>query len=206
MRAKQMKISWQKVYELWLSQNVPMLEVRKYDPNLSYFSVWVDKVPRPGSWFTSSNPQNDTARFLLKKEFISNPEVHAAFAILAYLKSQQEQQRCSWEFAYNLKEATESALKSAGQLYYFWSGNAKHVLVGIADFERQGKFGSWQEFVLEAAEYWTIAAEQLALVRLPKYMERDSDEFQESIARSEIEFEQKERAEYERLKRKYKDD
>jgi len=207
MKGKQLKknlSSWNAVLDVWKEFKVPFVEVRKFDTKLHYPSLcWVYKVNKPGYIIHTSNPQNDTAWQLVKGIVIQNEEVFTAFAIHAYLIHADH--RSDYITREVLSILVRDKLAKVDSPHYgYWHSNAKRVLpyvdIGPNYWE---KIESWRDWVEKAARYWIAIANQLAVVRIPNFMDSNSQEYQEWREYQKANEEAEERKLYEQLKNKY---
>jgi hypothetical protein len=95
----------------------------------------------------------------------------------------------------------------------FWTGGAKHLLPPLSGdfifigsslrYDEAAQLAGWRALVTEAAECWTALANEWALVRIPRFLHPSSAEYREWARFASAQSELYERAEYERLKRKF---
>src|SRR5262249_48825037 len=93
----------------------------------------------------------------------------------------------------------------------FWTGGAKYLLPEVSQRpfveriqnDEEAQLPGWPALVIDAAEHWTAIANEWSLVRIPRFLDPSSAEYREWERFVSAQTELGERAEYERLKRKF---
>jgi hypothetical protein len=193
---------WDQIYEFWNKLEVP--EVKIID-----FETGINTIDSP--WFSIQekkqvnyleNPMRETAYHLCICLKDKNPELIAAYKILAYLWSNRQKDLLYDSLSFAMKKYNERTNS-------WWSLNAVYILpycntLHNSDF-RISKLTDkdWDKIVTNAAKEWTAIANEWAIIRIPKFMDRDSDEYKLFETYSESVHEQREYQEYLRLKKKF---
>lgn len=192
---------WQVVFTLWNSHKIPDVEIMPYKLG-TIQQPWVMREEYSENRVSCmvSNPQASTASHLCRTLFDAPLELMAAYKLNAYCVEKEY-----FEFR---RMILVSAFERYGEsIGGWWNANAKYVLPYVDELnlylhskdERVG----WQETVEEAATCWRRIAEQWVIVRVPRLMDHRSEEYRKYQAYSDRACENREREEYERLRRKF---
>jgi hypothetical protein len=184
-----------------MSLNVPALEFRTFVPGTHLpGSAWIRKSNGHQMLYVT-NPLADTAWHLAKTLRTLSPELVAAYKLHASCVSHQIGQ-----FHY---EVVAQWFKAIGEeMYGWWGPNARHVLPHVEapywPHEQRGNDPShWRKVVELSADEWRAIAEQWAILLVPGLMEPGSPEDREAQAFFEARQDERDRAEYERLRTKF---
>jgi hypothetical protein len=204
MRGRQLRID--EVLRLWNSLDVPPVAIRRFNYEKDYPNdAWANK---DGSRyrFEISNPQRTTAWHLCKGIIATNQEAHSLFSIHAFLTEEASGYKGIGvnDLDYQVRTVL---LKIDPRPGSYWSRNSRTVLPPLPDSialsERNEGEGSWQTVIEDAARTWKEISEKLAIVRIPDFMSEDDEDLKQWHADLRQRNEEREHAEYERLKRKY---
>lgn len=152
----------------------------------------------------TTNPMRATAYHLAVHLSGRSPEFIAAYKLNAWciMNSCDFLQR--EVLALYFKDQQDSA-------YDWWTSNAHHLLPFVEGMRSSHWYYTrdcdlseeWKKVVDLAAEEWGGVATHLAILKIPDFMERDSTERKEADAFYHKQYEERERAEYERLSKKF---
>jgi len=194
--------SWHIVYETWASHEVPEVSIMPYKIDLHRFPSpwWSVKHDEQARY--SESPYNDTARHLASLLPHQPKELIAAYKLYAFSRLVGA--------AHTMAESLSEPHERYGfSLHQWWHSNAKNVLPfteGAPENEFTISRGNnWETLVNCAAIKWTQIALEWNVIRLPDFMDPDSDEKREYEKLAHKMHEQHERNEYLRLKKKFDD-
>ena len=188
--------NWAKCIELWNAELVPEIEVVPYSLKRPTGAPWRN---RDNIHVCDSNPLRSTAYhlslFLLDKPF----ELSIAYKLNAFRVHYQQ----------HLEDSVlRYAFSSCGsEPWGWWGQNSRNVLPPVSqsdirEFEPL-RFRYLKSMIPVAAREWHMIAEQWVIVRTPDLMIEGSDEKKMWDKHCEEIAERLERAEYERLKKKF---
>lgn len=201
---------WSTVYEYWRQFDIPEVEVVSFEIGVHFSrEPWL-RVSN-NTQLNSSNPQIDTARHICNQFETCNDEIKALYKLYTFLVS-----RGFELFRYN---SIDKAWRTSGAAREFdWGINAKHLLPYVAfpstlsrgelerltwDYESRRRPEMWKQIVELCSLEWAAIAGELAVIRIPLWMDFDSEEYAKYTRYIKELAEERERLEYERLKRKY---
>lgn len=204
---------WETVYDYWKTLDVPEVQIVKFEIGEHYNSYvsapWVEL--KSNRQFPVSNPQSDTAAHICRKLNNVTDEMKALFKIHTFVKTEGLNR-------FDHESISTKWMESGGMNNFGWGQNAKNLLpleyVTIPDHyqdlwrfegnvEIKNEPESWKEIIEACALAWTAISEQLGVIRLPDWMDKDSDEYKNYQAFVSVEHDKRDRLEYERLKRKF---
>lgn len=168
--------SWHIVYETWTSHEVPEVSIMPYKNDLHRFASpwWSVKHDEQARY--SESPYNDTACHLASVLPHQPIELIAAYKLYAFLRLVGA--------AHTMAEILSEPHKKYGfSLHQWWHSNAKNVLPfteGAPENEFTiSRSNNWETLVNCAAIKWTQIALEWKVIRLPSFMDPDSDERRE---------------------------
>lgn len=193
---------WKEVASLWQEQAVPEIEIVDWDAALYATSArWVFM---DGGVLLSSNPEDDTGRHLACWLPQETSDVRVAFKLYAFCVAANAD-----HFARSVLDPVLEGVerRPAG----WWGKNAKHVLPNVkgsraCDVWRQREryqIDDWRRFVTDATQHWRAIASAYRVLRHPVDFGVDSPEYGAFLAERQRWHELSERAQYERLRRKF---
>jgi hypothetical protein len=194
--------SWHNVHELWDSHQVPEVSIIPYNFDLHRFpSPWWS-VTKDGQSMYRESPYNETARHLASVLPHQPKELIAAYKLCAFLRLVGAAHAMPQFLA-------EPHIRYGFKPHQWWHSNAINVL----PFTENGPENSlvfsrsndWEVLTSGAATKWTQIAREWRVIRLPSFMDPDSDEKREYDKLAQEMHEQHERNEYLRLKKKFED-
>lgn len=195
---------WNLVLERWRAASVPEVqiipfELGKHRPGLPWYSLEDNRQS-----LLYENPVVGTAYHLVEYISQADTEFKAAYKLYAFCRL--------WDLdgfsSYVLQPLFE---KHGEKLYGWWNANARHVLPPtnarffFDDFRFPRQAAEWTRIVEEAALTWTAIAQEWAIIRIPAWLDRSSPEFKAFEEHENSRAEERERQEYERLRKKYGD-
>jgi hypothetical protein len=193
--------TWSAVLKRWQSCSVPEVQVRAYEFESRSMAPWRHRNDKLVAGF--SNPLADTAGVLCWLANATNPELTALFKLTAFCR-QLGLSAFSGEILLPVRRRLLSSDES------WWHSNARHVVPysSFVDWypspgADQEQCRQWREIVDRAALLWKDIAQQWVVVRIPDFMDPDSDEYREYTRRADARYERRERDEFERLKAKF---
>lgn len=194
-------LSWQVMLNAWHKAGVPDVQIINFEIGQHHAnSPWLDlQDGRQHSGMSS--PQTNTAYVVCKVFPTLSEEAKAAFQLYTYGVAEGIDwvHEVLWPF-------WETEGCHAGK---YWHPNTKHLLPYVETSRShsymQVDYGpeNWREVVAQATETWTAIAANWAVIRIPDYMDHKSIEYKEYYRHVDRRSEQREREEYERLKRKF---
>jgi hypothetical protein len=191
---------WQSVNEAWRSASVPDVRIlpfdlHKHNANLPWFDLKQNDQVGIGD-----NPLDATACHLSVHILKAPEDLRVAYKLYAFCR-----ENAITEFPHCVLQPIFE--KHDEKLYGWWHSNARRVLPWYDDINalhnRERRDLSWREILQAAAVAWTQIAERWAVIRIPRWMDRNSAEYQAYERHSHELSEQRERCEYERLKKKF---
>lgn len=192
--------SWHNVYEIWASHEVPEVSIMTFNTDLHRFASPWWNVKHDEQARYSESPYNDTARHLATTLQHQPKELVAAYKLYAFSRLVGA--------SHAMAESLSEPHKRYGIfLHHWWHSNAKNVLPFTEDAPENkltiGRSNNWETLINSAAIKWTQIALEWNVIRLPSYMDPDSDEKREYEKLTHNTHEQNERNEYLRLKKKF---
>lgn len=193
---------WKKFFDLWNSAHVPDVEVVPFEYSDPYHIAW-RRRDEPNR-ICDSNPLRSTAYHLATYLTDKPLELSAAYKLHAY---------CLNFDLYPDKSLLHHAFSSnQSELYGWWGVNSRHVLPPVRETPG-GRYSTelsnskdWNQIVPAAAREWRHISEQWVIVRIPELMPHGSDELAKWENHCKKASDERERLEYERLKKKFGDD
>ena len=201
---------WHTVYEYWRLFDIPEVEVVAFEIGVHFpMEPWLKRTKN--RQLNSSNPQIDTARHICNQLKTCDDELRALYKLYTFLVSRDFRQ-----FRYNSLDKAWSVSGAARQFH--WGINAKHLLPNVEfaptarrieleklnwDDELHRRPEIWKQVVELCSLEWATIAEELAVIKIPQWMDFDSEERAKYDNYQKEQAEKLERLEYERLKRKY---
>jgi hypothetical protein len=193
--------SWKKIYDRWLSFGVPPVEVLTFvdgmmDPRL----CWVSRSDQSRFPYQISNPQRDVAWRFVQGFTDFQAENYAAFLLHAYADQHED-----W-IGYDIGTVIYNRARDLDETDC-WHKAARRLIPG--ESRRYTGEKNSLAVVDAAAEAWINVSQSFSVVRIPEFMDFESDEYVNYITRvrkMNISLtEEQDRQEYERLRKKYEE-
>jgi hypothetical protein len=180
----------------------PDIDVITFEAGHHYDSLpWIDRVS--GHQLVGiGNPIRTTAAHLARDLPNQSRDLQQTYFLMAYC----------WDAGYNAFKqfAIAPLLQSLGsRLGEWWNSNASHVLppthTSIPQQSRDlwAQDEDWLNIVKESATAWSTISQECAIIRIPSLMDPHSEELRTYEAYVRNRTEEREHAEYLRLKCKY---
>lgn len=186
---------WSECIELWNAESVPEVDVVPYDYKRPTSSPWRN---RDNVHACSSNPLKSTAYHLSVYLLDKPAELAIAYKLHAFCVQYEQHPDSLLRYAFSI---------NGSELWGWWGQNSRNVLPpvkGSTIRELQSReLQDWKELIPVAANEWRMINEQWLIVRVPDLMLDGSDEQASWGKYCEETIERRERAEYERLKRRF---
>ncbi|NTV51295.1 MAG: hypothetical protein HGA69_00460 [Desulfobulbaceae bacterium] len=203
MRKQERWPKWETVLETWNQAAVPNIDIVTFSIKDQHYPglPWFDKK-RNRQYIGASSPQLGTAYHLCKVL----PEQHAEFQVAYKLYA-----FCRYFDLYGFSGEVLHPVfvKNESAFYEWWNGNARYVLppfeyrINYERFDSLRTACGWTFLMECAAEVWKEIAANWAVIKIPAYMETDSPEYAQYKQFEDKKYEQREREEFERLKKKF---
>lgn len=201
--------TWKEMYTRWQLHGVEPVEVIKFDRNVHYNSEpWVCRAEGK-QWrrVICTNPQRTTAYHITKGIVTQSSKAFAAFAINAYLLERGNYHHMHRDIAQEMRITAMRAIEAIDpRPGSYWTSNSRIVLPYLTENicgVPTEDVGDWRQIVDCAATFWKQARDTLAVVRIPDFMDFQSDELRDWYDHCKQMSEQQERHLYESLKAKY---
>lgn len=170
-------ILWEKMFKLWEGQNVPTVQLKKFSFGKHLDGEpWYNLKKEAQVLFSTRNEiqmANLLATYFRKKD---NPEITAAFKIDAFLRNFYGQ-------TFFERPIHKGLHKNKINVLDFWYYNTRYVLpdIDLDVYEIGSDFNAkdWKKVTLKAAEVWIKIAETFAILLLPRFLDRDFEEFKQ---------------------------
>ncbi|MBO9727228.1 MAG: hypothetical protein J7623_01185 [Chitinophaga sp.] len=196
--------NWSSIYEYWISLNVPDVTFIKFNREKhSPHSPWFEKN-RQAQFYFSENPILNTGAHLGRYLKDKPKELIAAYKIFAFLRFNQLDDSFNFIIDEPFKKFNENYRD-------WWNASAKHIFPYYSSINHHYFPRSFEErkkiqitsIIDAAAQAWTDIANEWALIIIPGYMDRNSNELGEYWDAVKKEEDEREFREYLRLKKKY---
>ena len=192
---------WDNILKKWAEQDVPNITLLKFEIGIHFSNC---------PWFClkdnyqntqSGNPLDQTAFHLCCFLQDKPIELVAAYKIYAALKYYSE----DWLWNQPLSEAMA---KHGENLYGWWNHNAKNILpytTNCNNYFRNGikNINEQEDLTIQSANLWKDISREWAIIKIPTYLNKDSNEYNEYHAFSKKEADEREYQQYLRLKNKF---
>ncbi len=186
---------WAKCIELWNAECVPEIDIVPYDFKRPAGAPWRNRDNVHGC---GSNPLRSTAYhisvFLLDKP----PELIVAYKLHAFCVQYRQHPDSLLQYAFS---------RNGSEIGGWWGQNSRNVLPPVTPFNMQEyefrRSRDWKSLIAVAAREWRLISEQWYIIRIPDLMIDSSDEKVRWKKHCEELSEKHERAEYERLKKRF---
>jgi hypothetical protein len=195
---------WKDVIAFWNTLGVPDVEVWPWPPERPHVAPWDrrDNYSRGNSWYPTSSPQDQTAYHIACTLPGLPPESRAAFKLEACCR-----ELGLTDFMGNVVFRANRKAKVVE--YGWWHPNAKNVLPNafydgwLRPRTPWDTARNWKGIIDQSAKIWTDLASDWVVVRVPEFMDPESEEYKAHRERMTIAHHARERAEYERLREKF---
>jgi hypothetical protein len=195
---------WREAFDYWKSFDVPPMMFERFVPGKHVpNSPWISRSSG-NQMINLTNPQVDTAWHLAKTLRHATPEFVALYKLHA---------SCVFHDITGFEhEVVVPWFKAIGEeVYGWWGRNARNVLsyTDRSDWpydERGNDPSHWRRIVDYSANEWRSLAEHWAILLVPGLMEEGSIEDLEAEAFFRARQEERDRAEYERLRTRFEGD
>jgi len=193
---------WDEVLDAWKSARVPDVEVWNFKPLEHHPDLpWVQK--QSGQQYADiTSPERGTAYHICVVLPQQPSELKIAYYLYAFWRQYNLLSLC-------VDVLSPVFLRNNSSLYAWWNHNARYVLPpvdsrGISfDIDFELKEQDREHLVHRASLLWRQVAEETAVLKIPQWMDRSSEEYQLYQWHLAETREAKERAEYERLRKKF---
>lgn len=190
---------WNQIYIYWNGLHVPDVAIHDFVIGVNTInSPWYDLKKNCQQHFQET-PLKETARHLAITIRDQDPELIAAYKILAYMKYHQSQ-----ALFHPLKEVLEKF--GVNPFHGWWHSQARIILPHSVDYDytiQRNPEVDWRNTIANAAKTWIDIAKDWAIIRIPDFMDYDSLEYEAFETFSQSQQKEKEYREYLYLKEKF---
>ncbi|MFT3822269.1 MAG: hypothetical protein QM731_00065 [Chitinophagaceae bacterium] len=193
--------NWNDIYQYWITQDVPNMTFMKFEfGKHSPHSPWFEKKHQSQFYF-SDNPILNTGAHLGRHLRNKPQELIDAYKIFAFLRYKE---------LLGLFDIVKDPFKKHNEDFSgWWNANARNIFPYYESINNYHEINNFKTpkniktIIDAAAQTWKDIANEWALIIIPGYMDRDSEEYNEYWKKINKAVDDKEYAEYLRLKEKF---
>jgi hypothetical protein len=172
---------WNKIKELWIKCDVPPVMLKEFEIGVDFVKLPWYSITRKEQIFYIENPLQQTAFHLAVFLRDKDIDLIIAYKIYAFLRYNRLNSLFIDTLSYVMS-------KYDIKLYDWWNLNSIYVLPDCPfyyNFEKKLTDKDWSIIVKEAANTWKTLAKEWQIIRIPDFMDSDSEEYKAYMNYSE---------------------